>query len=255
MSTLLLTGFVLGLTANFHCLGMCGPIAMAVPLNRKSNLHILAGALTYNGGRILTYSLLGVIVGSIGLTVNTIGFLQWMSIISGILLILLAWRKAIGRLLHGMAFPWLQHKVNRGMGKLLKSSHPLKLLPLGMLNGILPCGMVFAALLNAVLSGNPLEGALAMTAFGIGTLPVMLFVSFAANRIGNATRARLSSFVPYLLTAVGILVCLRGMNLDIPWISPKVQVVEEPQTGTEAGNPEPQVEMSCCHSGSSCEKD
>lgn len=249
MGTLLLTGFLLGLTSNLHCIGMCGPIAMAIPVNRNSNWSILGGIFQYNTGRILTYSILGAFVGSIGITVQTFGILQWISIASGIFLILFAWRK-------WFSFKWmanfpssgLRNITGKGMSKVLASDSSLKLTMLGMLNGLLPCGMVYVALMNALLAGNPVSSAYTMIVFGIGTLPAMIAVGFAANRIGIEMRQRLNKVVPYLLTIVGLLVVLRGMNLDIPYISPKVTI-----TISETNEP-PTLEMSCCHKGKQCEK-
>lgn len=246
MGTFILTGLILGLTSNFHCIGMCGPIAMAVPVNRSSNLKILSGTLQYNGGRIITYTILGAIVGSIGLTINTMGVLQWLSIIAGIGLILYAWRKYFSNLISGKLPTFgIQSFLNKGLGKVIKSNSPFKLVLLGGLNGLLPCGMVFAALLNAILTGEILGSALAMAAFGIGTLPAMMAVTFMANKINSNVRQKMNKAVPYLLTIVGILVVLRGMNLNIPFISPNTTVVE--QVDMETGETETQVEMSCCH--------
>lgn len=246
MLTFIITGFILGLTSNFHCIGMCGPIAMAIPVNRSNNLTILSGTLQYNGGRVITYSVLGAIVGSIGLTINTLGILQWLSIIAGIGLILFAWRKYFSKLFSGKLPTFgIQSLLNKGLGKVIKSKSPFKLVLLGGLNGLLPCGMVFAALLNAILTGDILGSALAMTAFGIGTLPAMIAVTFMANKINANVRQKMNKAVPYLLTIVGVLVILRGMNLNIPYISPNTFVVE--QIDEETGETETQVEMSCCH--------
>lgn len=254
MNTLLINGFILGLAANLHCLGMCGPIALAVPLKRGSTGQIMQGALAYNFGRIFTYSLLGMIVGSIGLSVTTIGFLQGMSIACGILLLLVAWHKWFGTIFSlSFSLPRLQRWISSRMGHLLKSTSSFKLAPLGMLNGLLPCGMVFAGLLNAILAANPWVGALSMFAFGLGTLPSMMAVAFAAQKIGQSTRLRFKQVVPYMLTVVGILIILRGMNLDIPWISPHVAPTENAQATIEQD--EVTVEMSCCHPETSCKEE
>lgn len=246
MVTFIITGLILGLTSNFHCIGMCGPIAMAIPVNRSSNLSILSGTLQYNGGRIITYAILGAIVGSIGLTINTMGVLQWLSIIAGIGLILFAWRKYFSKLFSGKIPTFgVQSFLNKGLGKVIKSQSPFKLILLGGLNGLLPCGMVFAALLNAILTGEILGSALAMAAFGVGTLPAMIAVTFMANKINANVRQKMNKAVPYLLTVVGILVILRGMNLNIPYISPNTTVVEQVDENT--GKTETKVEMSCCH--------
>lgn len=253
MELFIFTGFILGLTSNLHCIGMCGPIAMAIPVNRSNNLTILSGSLQYNFGRIITYFILGLIVGSIGLTINTIGVLQWLSIAAGVGLILFAWRKYFGKIFNG-SIPGIkiQSFLNKGLGKALKSKSPFRLLFLGNLNGLLPCGMVFAALLNAILTGDFLYSGLAMVAFGIGTLPAMVTVTFIANKISSSARQKMNRVVPYLLTLVGLLIVLRGMNLDIPYLSPKVTLVEN-QEESNIESTSQEVEMSCCHSSDDCE--
>lgn len=244
----ILYGLIIGITSNLHCIGMCGPIALAIPLDRSSNFKLISGILQYNFGRILTYSVLGLIVGSIGVSLGTFGILQWISITAGALLILFAWRKYFGKLL-GLHFPdsGVSAFVGRSIGKVLHSGNPLKLVLLGTLNGLLPCSMVYIALMNALLPGNMVEGALAMVAFGAGTLPSMIAVAFAANKISNETRNKLNRAVPYLLTLVGALIILRGMNLNIPFVSPAIKTVKTEQQVEK-------VEMSCCHSKDTCEK-
>ena len=252
MELFVLTGLILGLTSNLHCIGMCGPIAMAIPLNRSSNLTMLSGALQYNLGRIFTYFILGLLVGSIGLTINTIGILQWLSIAAGVGMILYAWRKYFHMFFTSRSKGFqIQSILNKSLGCVLKSKSPFRLMLLGNINGLLPCGMVFAALLNALLTGDFLYSGLAMIAFGIGTLPAMITVMFLANKISNSARQKMNKAVPYLLTVVGLLIVLRGMNLDIPYLSPKVNLVENEQQ--ESSEPAQAVEMSCCHSGSDCD--
>jgi sulfite exporter TauE/SafE len=247
MSTFVITGFILGLTSSLHCIGMCGPIAMAVPVNRKNNWTILGGVLQYNLGRIFTYSILGLLIGSIGLTIHTFGILQWLSIISGILLIAYAWRKWLGKSFH-LNIPSFNVNgfVSKGIGTILRSKFPFKLPLLGAMNGLLPCGMVYVALMNALLTGTQGSSALAMIAFGVGTLPSMIAVGFAAGKINGALRTKLNSAVPYMLTLVGFLIILRGMNLGIPFISPKAEMAMKHSSGMQ--KQEPEMKMDCCHS-------
>lgn len=241
MGAILLAGLILGITSNLHCVGMCGPIAMAIPVNRTNNWTILGGVLQYNFGRVLTYMFLGLLVGTIGISVDTLGILQWISILAGVFLIVYAWRKWFS--VHITAkLPQLgiQKMISKNIGRVLRSEIPFKPLFLGLLNGLLPCGMVYIALMNAILGGHPYTSALAMMAFGVGTLPSMITIGFMANRITNEMRRKMNKVVPYLLTLVGLLIVLRGMNLDIPYISPKV--IEH----TEEGSTKPQVYMRGC---------
>jgi uncharacterized protein len=247
MNSIILYGFIIGLTSNLHCIGMCGPIALAVPVKRNSIWSILGGVVQYNFGRVITYSLLGILIGMIGISATTFGILQWLSIVTGVFLILYAWRKWIGaRIEQKLAIPALNSFVSRNIGKVMRSELPGKLLILGGLNGLLPCGMVFLALGNALLAGSPVNSALAMAAFGIGTLPSMVAVGFAANRFTMEWRTKMNKIVPYLLTIVGILIVLRGMNLNIPFISPQVKTIVTEQQDEE-------VEMSCCSKKKQCD--
>lgn len=257
MLTFVITGFILGISSSLHCIGMCGPIAMALPLNRKSNATILSGALQYNSGRVVTYAILGIIAGSIGLTVNTFGVLQWASIFSGVLLILFAWRKLLSRVswLHAPNF-FLTTRLNGLLGKVIRSKNPMKLTFLGALNGLFPCGMVYAALLNAILAGSPMASSVAMISFGIGTLPAMIFVSFAMGKISAERQRSFRRALPYILSIVGAIIVLRGMNLNIPYLSPKVSVEQttEAESG-ESNTPKTEVTMECCQSKDSCEEE
>lgn len=241
--TVIIAGILLGLTSSLHCIGMCGPIAMAIPVNRSSQGKMLLGIGAYNIGRALTYGVLGLIVGSFGLSLATFGVLQWISIIAGILLIIYAWRKYL------IELPWLpkldlNKYLNGVFGKVIRSESRFKLLFLGMVNGLLPCGMVYIALLNAILAGDIYSGAAAMIAFGIGTMPAMIAVSYTASRITGNLRLKLGKLVPYVMTVVGLLIVLRGLNLGIPYISPEIKMTQE-QTCDDTANGD--LEMSCCH--------
>lgn len=256
MVTFIITGFVLGISSSLHCLGMCGPIAMALPLNRQSNGTIFWGALQYNLGRVVTYAILGMIAGLFGLTVHTFGFLQWASILAGAFLILFAWRKLLTRvpMLHAPNF-FLTGKLNSLLGKVIRSKRPGKLVFLGSLNGLFPCGMVYAALLNAILAGSPMASATAMISFGIGTLPAMIFVSFAIGKISAEKQQAFRRALPYILSIVGVIIMLRGMNLNIPYLSPKVSIQSEYTNGENpVKETKSEVVMDCCHSKDRCDE-
>lgn len=224
----LVSSFILGLAGSFHCIGMCGPIALALPLNRTSAGSMLIGILAANTGRIFTYTLLGFIFGAIGFSLQLFRLFQVLSIVFGVALIVIAWRKSLLKRMEVRA-PWLQHITSRKMSVLLRRQGTSKLFGIGLLNGLLPCGMIFLALANALLAENPLGSAAAMAAFGFGTFPALLAVGFFARNISQAFRAKLTHAFPYLLSLIGLLVILRGANLGIPVLSPKI---EQQQTTT-----------------------
>ena len=247
METIFIPAFILGVISNLHCLGMCGPIALAIPLNRSSKSAMLFGILQYHLGRVLVYAILGYIVGYIGMGIKLFGVLQAISIIAGIGIIIYAWRKHLNFIKIPLNVPLSLskgHFLSQSMGKIMRSESPLKLFLLGALNGLLPCGMVYTALITAVVLGTPILSATSMLAFGLGTLPGLVAFSLFAQQLGNPIRSKINRYLPYLITVVGLLIILRGMNLNIPYISPKVSFSQEKK----------EVVMDCCHKSTKCEK-
>lgn len=241
----MLLGFIIGLGSAFHCLGMCGPIAMAIPVNRSSVFSILSGALQYNSGRVLAYSVLGIIIGSVGLSIASLQWMQWLSIAAGILMILIAWHRLF-TFGNTKVTGTLTGYIGSGIGKLVRSKSPFKLLGLGVLNGFLPCGMVFIGLTNALVQGSPVEGGLAMLFFGLGTVPMMFAVVFFASRLSGNWRLKFTKAVPYLMTVVGVMVILRGLNLGIPYISPEIKASAFASEQDMENIRKPKIEMICC---------
>lgn len=237
---LLIVAFLLGLASTFHCIGMCGPISLALPLNRTSGATVLMGLIQYHLGRITTYSLLGLLIGSIGMSLRLFHLLQWLSILMGLVMILFAWKR---HWIHKMEFRQntMMQLLVGNMGKLLASKSPGKLIGLGALNGLLPCGMVFVALGNALLSGSLIGSMAGMAAFGLGTFPAMVAVGYFARQVNQTTRQRINRVFPVLLTIVGFMLIVRGANLGIPYISPKM--AELPKK--EQPNHQQQVVIEC----------
>lgn len=223
----IISSILLGVISSLHCIGMCGPIALAIPLKRDSKIKILSGVLQYNFGRVLMYTILGFLVGFIGLGIQLIGILQIISIISGIGILLFAWRENIASNFNlsfeikGTLFSIPMFK------KIMKSNNSFKLIFLGIINGLLPCAMIYTALINAINTGNPLLASLSMFYFGLGTVPMMLFIGFYARKISNRFQSKIKTILPILLSIVGILIILRGLNLDIPYISPKATISKD----------------------------
>lgn len=242
METPFYIAFVIGISSSFHCIGMCGPIVAAIPTKSATNFGVLFKLLQYHLGRIFIYSILGLLIGNIGLTLATFGALQCISIFSGFILVAFAWKKYFTKYFNWSVFSGISGFVSKGVGKVIRSKSHFKLVLLGMLNGLLPCGMVFIALTNALLTGNPTSSAAAMIFFGLGTLPAMIAVGFMLNKISLKLRSKMNKALPYLLTVVGLMIILRGMNLDIPYLSPKIEVVSE-EMGIDRGT----VKMNCCH--------
>ena len=245
MNTWVASALLLGVVSNLHCIGMCGPISLALPLNRSSKLSILIGLIQYNFGRLLTYMIIGYLIGFIGLGIQLVGILQVISIISGILIIFYAWRKPLSRL---KMLPSFGDKFSffptNAMGTILKSKYPFKLILLGIINGLLPCGMVYTALIASILTGNPIDSALSMMFFGIGTLPGMIIIAYLANQMAFSFKSKINRYLPYIISLIGLLIIIRGMNLDIPFISPKSTLTDSKK----------EIKLECCHTKPMCNK-
>lgn len=230
-------GFLFGLLGSFHCVGMCGPIAMALPFGRSSGWRYYAGRLLYNGGRLVTYALLGTLAGAFGQSLQLAGLQQVVSIISGLLILFIlvapaAFKGRAGAMLGtDKAVVWVRRKLGYYFGR----DNLGALFMVGSLNGLLPCGFVYIALAGAISAPGIPGAMLYMALFGLGTFPLMFLVSLSGKFISLKLRGTFNRIVPYVGMALAILFIVRGLGLGIPYISPKVV-----QTTAHT------TEMSCC---------
>ncbi|MEQ8323728.1 MAG: sulfite exporter TauE/SafE family protein [Vicingaceae bacterium] len=216
----LLAAFAIGFLGSLHCLGMCGPIALAVPSLGKGIQGRLFGGLIYNSGRIITYAALGLLVGTLG---NGFVFFKWQQGISIFLGLAIIAYNLFPRLFHRFNWSWLDtpHQWVKGnLAKLLSNKSPSGLLGIGLLNGLLPCGLVYLGLAGSLESGNPWSGMLFMALFGLGTLPMMSGIHLFGNQLHGTWKLRISRLIPFLAIVIGLLFILRGMGLGIPYLSP-----------------------------------
>ena len=212
------TALALGLVGGLHCAGMCGPLMLALPVAGHSRHAFIAGRISYQLGRISVYAILGVVAGAIGQTLLLAGVQRWVSLTLGV--VLLAGLLISPRLIE---FPWMVlwiSKLKRAMAQFLKRRSIASLAALGGLNGLLPCGLVYAAFAAASATSDAIEGATYMFVFGLGTAPTMLGISLSGRLVPTAVRLRLRYLAPVTMGLVGGLLILRGMALGIPYLSP-----------------------------------
>jgi uncharacterized protein len=212
------TAFVLGLFGSLHCAGMCGPLALALPRTGRKAAGYFAGRVAYNLGRIVTYCGLGAVFGLFGKTLLLAGLQRSVSIGLGILL--LAGLFASKKLTLRKPVITLVNVVKSHFTSLLHRGTFASQILLGLLNGLLPCGLVYVAAAGATTTGAILGGATYMAAFGAGTLPMMLAISLSGSLVPISLRLRLSKAVPISIFLLATLLILRGMSLGIPYISP-----------------------------------
>lgn len=221
---MLLPAFIIGALGSFHCIGMCGPIAMAVPLGRSGSWQGIFRGLAYNLGRMTTYATLGLLVGLAGQRLALGGYQQVLSITIGVLILLgVLMPRSITKRIDPTSnvAVWLM-RAKSIFSKALKSKSLAAPMGLGLLNGLLPCGLVYVGLAGALAVGNAVDSALFMAAFGLGTLPMMLAVHMAGDLISLNLRARIRGLLPYAFAVMGVLFILRGMGLGIPYVSPEL---------------------------------
>ena len=187
---LLISALGLGFASGFHCIGMCGPIALSLGLTKKQATNYYLQNLTYQFGRIVTYSFLGAILGIVGKGFQMAGFQQYLTIAVGILLIVMA-LFSFGGKDFASKIPFFSKfllKVKMNLGKLLQKADYRSRFSTGILNGFLPCGMVYMALTASLASGGIWQSALFMAIFGLGTLPFMFAIVLLGNLMTTAFR-------------------------------------------------------------------
>lgn len=237
MATFIIIGLSIGLAGSFHCVGMCGPLALSLPLNNQSRTGRIMSIALYNLGRAITYFLLGLLFGSIGSSLFLTGYQQLLSIIIGaaILIFLLLGNRVSYRVGFLNRF---HNGVKRLLSKLLtREKKTSGYLFIGLVNGLLPCGLVYLAIASAVATGSALDGGLLMLAFGLGTIPLMFALMVAGRYLSLAIRTKMSKLVPVFVGLMACLMILRGLGLGIPYISPAFDKNEKKEV------------MSCCSKG------
>jgi len=233
MSPEIYTAFFIGLFGSIHCIGMCGPIAIALPVPESTNISFFTGRVLYNIGRVVSYSILGLIFGLVGGRVALAGAQQFVSIALGVIIILaiLLPQKYKNYFAQHPVTQKLAQPLKANIGMLFKKGTFSAMFLIGVLNGFLPCGFVYIGLAGAIASGDAISGAAVMILFGFGTIPAMFAASVFGKYINIGIRIKLRKATPYLAIVLAIIFIMRGMNLGIPYLSPKLisqnDVVEE----------------------------
>ena len=224
MIQLIVAAFTMGLLGSFHCVGMCGPLALSLPLSTNTIWSKFSGAFLYNTGRIITYSVFGFVFGLIGKSASLFGYQQWLSISLGVLIIFFViLPKRISVFSHKNLITVFFEKIRSGLGNLFSRKNYSSLFFIGLLNGLLPCGLVYMAAAAAVATGDIVDSILFMAFFGLGTLPIMWSLAFFGNYVSIGIRQKIRRAYPYMMMMMGCLLILRGMGLGIPYISPEMK--------------------------------
>lgn len=234
---MLLSAIMLGLLGSLHCVGMCGPIAFMLPVDRTNNLKKFGQVFIYHFGRLLAYGIIGVVFGMLGKGLDIFGMQQNLSITIGVLMIfvVLIPYKTFSKYNLSKPVYKIIAKVKNRLGQELKKKSPDTFLTIGFLNGFLPCGLVYMALFGAIAMGNPIEGGIYMVLFGIGTIPLMTAAIYFSTLLKGGIRQKVTKLIPVFVVIVGALFILRGLGLGIPYVSP-APVVELASSASECHN-------------------
>lgn len=214
MNYYLISALSLGFLGSFHCLGMCGPIALSLPVVDGDARHFYLGRLMYQLGRVTMYMLLGVIAGLIGISFQLKGLQSDLSIFSGILIILVVLflndkllSKVNGRLVK-MSF-----RIKSVIGNYIKKKSFTAMYVVGLVNGILPCGFVYLAMAGAISYGGITNAALYMLLFGLGTLPLMYIVAVSQNIFSPKIKLSINKLSPFIAIALALFLIHRGSTM------------------------------------------
>ncbi|REE81879.1 hypothetical protein BX611_1420 [Lutibacter oceani] len=230
---MLWTALVLGLAGSFHCIGMCGPIAFVLPVDRSSKSKLIFQTFLYHLGRIISYSLIGLLFGIIGKGLYLAGFQQRLSILMGVVMIALVLIPISIFNKYNFTKPLYKiiGQIKQKLGSYLTKKSNKAIFSIGFFNGFLPCGLVYMALLGSISVGNIFNGSLYMVLFGIGTIPLMTGAIFLGNFVNLSIRNKIQKAIPVFVVIIGLLFILRGLGLGIPYISPsdaKLQISNNP---------------------------
>ncbi len=220
MELIIVSAFIMGFVGSVHCVGMCGPLAISMPFSFFTSIKKWAAIFMYNFGRVTAYSTIGIFVGLLGRGVNWFGLTQILSLILGALIVISVVSPTILKTV-GISLPqWVNKNQVNALQSLIKKKSVGWMFLVGVLNGFLPCGLVYMAVAASLSANTILGSVIFMAFFGLGTIPAMITVIVAGQYLPQTWRMGFRKLVPVVTFIVGTLLILRGLNLDIPYISP-----------------------------------
>ena len=210
--------FIIGLFGSLHCVGMCGPVMMAFMSPKQSK----SGFVLYHSGRIITYVLIGMLLGLLGATLAFFQLQKVLTFVLGFGLILLY---GIPSIRHNLEQFYYESRFYQRLKSFLSKNLSLRKrwFLSGVANGFFPCGLTYVAAAGAVALGNSLEGAAFMISFGLGTLPALITLSFAGNVFSQRLRSLIPRSVTFIAILSGSLMIMRGLLTTLPQFNQMVQ--------------------------------
>ena len=215
---------LMGFTGSLHCAGMCGPIVWIMPFQAFSGIRKAFAIGLYHLGRISVYALLAIVLHSFRSMFDP-RIQQYISIVLGAGLLIVGIFSFVPNHVVKIKLPWAEY-IKKQLGYVIGRPGLSTLAISGMLNGLLPCGLVYMALSASLAANTTIQAAGMMYAFGIGTLPMLVSITLLKTKLTFLRTAHVRKLVPLVVFTFGCLFVLRGMNLGIPFLSPKVIVAQ-----------------------------
>ncbi len=215
----MIAALAIGFVGSMHCVGMCGPLALFVTGKQKSSLVFIL----YHGGRILSYVLIGIVLGWLGYSIRMLQVQQVMTFTLGALLLLLY---SIPHFRYRLEKHYYQSRFYSFIKQKLSQNISTKnrWVASGMANGFLPCGLTYVAAVSTVATGGLADGILFMFLFGLGTIPALLLVTVVGRTFGSTKWKRLIPGAVSLVAILsGCLLILRGLLISSPDFNQMVQ--------------------------------
>ncbi|MEZ4801062.1 MAG: sulfite exporter TauE/SafE family protein [Flavobacteriales bacterium] len=232
MITLIAAAAALGFAGSLHCVGMCGPLVSIVHGGAQGkSMKWWGNQGLYHFGRIGVYALFGVLTGFLGKSLSAMGLQRWLALISGVVLLVMILFPFFSKKKFVVGNQLFQ-KVSSRFSQFLQKKNPSKYLALGVINGFLPCGLVYAAMAASLSGGSIMGSVLFMVIFGVATSPALVAVAGLSNFLRSRIKAKSLSYMRLAFMLLAVLFILRGANLGIPYLSPKMKVEK--------------CEMDCC---------
>lgn len=222
------TAIAFGLLSSLHCMGMCGPIALAVPVGNGNAFSKYFKFLIYNLGRVISYGALGFLFGMIGVGLHLAGFQQWVSIVAGAIIMISV--IFIYYLPKKSNLSFITSIIQKPFQKFFSKKSFFSVMMIGVLNGLLPCGMVYLALAGATAQSSLFNSVGYMLLFGLGTIPALFALKISSDFITSGFKYKVRKLVPVFTLVIGLLFVLRGLGLGIPMVSPEI-ITEKNEKG------------------------
>ena len=215
----MIAALAIGFVGSLHCVGMCGPLVLFVTGKQKSHSVFML----YHGGRILSYVLLGIVLGWLGYSIQMLQVQQVMTFTLGALLLLLysipSFRNRLERFYYQSKFYcFVKQRLSQNI------STKNRWVASGMANGFLPCGLTYVAAASAVATSNFGNGILFMLLFGLGTIPALLLVTMGGSFVSIRLKRLIPSAVSLVAILSGCVLILRGLLISSPDFNQMVQM-------------------------------